>query len=428
MSRLAEFQAAYKNLDLLPLLEPLELERFRVSYGETVIDELQQLVEDDDTLMGKTIFSGHRGCGKSTLLAEFGRRCQANGFFVVVFSIADLFESPDVTHTNILYGIAVNLIAEAQLHDVKLSESLTKPLFKWSAKRSRIETDTPVSAGVETGFDFKFIKGILKTEASVREEIKQEFEPKISDLVQRINFIVAQIQATQGKVLVIIDDLDKIDLGDVEKIFENHIKALFQPAFRIIYTIPISSLRDSSLRSVLISETNDQIVTMPVSKLFAKGERRLPDAVPIPEALSPLCEMLKKRIDASLLSPDVAEQIVIYSGGVLRELIRLTNLCCRICMRQVRRQPDQAVTIDTAVLTEAVKEVRLDFETTLSKADYETLQITYDRFTPDDPKAQDFLDLLHGLHVLEYRNDEIWYDLHPIVIDLMKLKGLVNAT
>lgn len=129
-SRLAEFQAAYKNLDLLPLIEPLELERFRVSYGETVIDELQQLVEDDDTLTGKTIFSGHRGCGKSTLLAEFRRRCQANGFFVVVFSIADLFESPDVTHTNILYGIAVNLVAEAQVQDVKLSESLTKPLFK----------------------------------------------------------------------------------------------------------------------------------------------------------------------------------------------------------------------------------------------------------------------------------------------------------
>lgn len=238
---------------------------------------------------------------------------------------------------------------------------------------------------------------------------------------------MAQIQATQGKVLVIIDDLDKIDLGDVEKIFKNHIKALFQPAFRIIYTIPISSLRDSSLRSVLISETNDQIVTMPVSKLFAKGDRRLPDVMPIPDALSPLCEMLKKRIDANLLHPDVAEQIVIYSGGVLRELIRLTNLCCRICMRQVRRQPDQAVTIDAAVLAEAVKEIRLDFETTLSKADYETLQITYDWFMPDDPKAQDFLDLLHGLHVLEYRNDEIWYDLHPIVIDLMKLKGLVNA-
>jgi hypothetical protein len=77
-------------------------------------------------------------------------------------------------------------------------------------------------------------------------------------------------------------------------------------------------------------------------------------------------------------------------------------------------------------LAQAVKEIRLDFETTLSKADYATLQATYERFMPDDPKAQDFLDLLHGLHVLEYRNDQVWYDLHPIVIDLLKLKGLIN--
>ncbi|WP_297079855.1 ATP-binding protein [Thermoleptolyngbya sp. M55_K2018_002] len=83
--RLAKFQEAYRNLDLLPLLDQRELDRFRVSYGEEVLEELQQPIEDDDTRSGKTIFSGHRGCGKSTLLAEFGRRCEKNGFFVVFF-------------------------------------------------------------------------------------------------------------------------------------------------------------------------------------------------------------------------------------------------------------------------------------------------------------------------------------------------------
>jgi hypothetical protein len=84
--------------------------------------------------------------------------------------------------------------------------------------------------------------------------------------------------------------------------------------------------------------------------------------------------------------------------------------------------------IDQTILAEAVKKMRLDFEQSLSKADYEILKNTYDRFTPDDPKAQEFLNLLHGLHMLEYRNGDIWYDLHPIVIDLLKLKGLINAT
>lgn len=172
-----------------------------------------------------------------------------------------------------------------------------------------------------------------------------------------------------------------------------------------------------------MSKSNDQIVTMPVSKLFARGDRRLPDAQPIEAMMQPLCEILHRRISAELLPPDIATQITLYSGGVLRELVRLVNICCRTCLRQLRRGQDGI--IDATVLAQAVKEIRLDFETTLSKADYETLLITYERFTPDDPKAQDFLDLLHGLHVLEYRNDQVWYDLHPIVIDLLKLKELI---
>lgn len=81
--RLAQFQEAYRNLDLLPLTQERELERFWVPYGEDSIAELQQLIEDDYTLTGKTIFSGHRGCSKSTLLAEFARRCRTGRFFVL---------------------------------------------------------------------------------------------------------------------------------------------------------------------------------------------------------------------------------------------------------------------------------------------------------------------------------------------------------
>ena len=66
-------------------------------------------------------------------------------------------------------------------------------------------------------------------------------------------------------------------------------------------------------------------------------------------------------------------------------------------------------------------------QTQLGKADYEILQTTYEKFEPDDPKDQKFLDLLHSLHVLEYRNAEIWYDTHPIVTDLLKLKDVIDG-
>jgi hypothetical protein len=39
--------------------------------------------------------------------------------------------------------------------------------------------------------------------------------------------------------------------------------------------------------------------------------------------------------------------------------------------------------------------------------------------------SEEFLSLLHGLHVLEYENDDLWYDVHPIVVDLLKRKKLI---
>nr|WP_293101635.1 hypothetical protein [Okeania sp. SIO2F4] len=218
--------------------------------------------------------------------------------------------------------------------------------------------------------------------------------------------------------------MDKIDLGVVRQIYEEHIKALFQPNFRIIFTIPISVLREVRMAATLTTETNNQIVTMPVSKLFKQGERYLTNSEPIPEQTAMLTDVMYKRISRELIEPETVNKIIIYSGGVLRELVRITNECCRICLRLIRRkQDDLEIKINAEVLEEAITKIRIDFDTRIGKADYEVLQQTYQEFTPNDPKEQRFLDLLHGLYVLEYRNGKLWYDVHPIVTELLQEKG-----
>jgi energy-coupling factor transporter ATP-binding protein EcfA2 len=67
---LAVFQKAYQDLDLFPLIEPEEIERFRVDYGREVLVRLRQEV-NASTKAQKFIFAGHRSCGKSTLLKRF---------------------------------------------------------------------------------------------------------------------------------------------------------------------------------------------------------------------------------------------------------------------------------------------------------------------------------------------------------------------
>ncbi|WP_414527298.1 ATP-binding protein [Nodularia chucula] len=415
---LKSFQEAYRNLELLPLSQEKDLRNFRVDYGGDTIDELEQLVEDSPSSDGKIIFTGHRGCGKSTLLAEFSRNIH-DRYFVVFFSIADTIEMSDVNHINILFAIGLNLMLEAEARQVNIPQSTKDALETWFTTRTRTEATSDNSI-------LKILSTKLKVDSTIRYEIKQEFERKISELVAQLNIIAASIQAVYKKdVLVIIDDLDKLDLSVVNHIYKDNIKALCLPGFRIIYTIPIAALRETALKPIIENETNDQVVVMPVLKLFAKGDSRQPDAKPRQETFDILCKILQKRIQPELIEPEIAKNIALNSGGVLRELIRLANECCRICLRLIRRQPDKTVVINADILDQAINKIRNDFSLPLGSTEYKILQNTYENFKPEDPKEQEFLDLLHGLYVLEYRNSKNWYDVHPIVVELLRDEGLI---
>ncbi|MEM8545374.1 MAG: ATP-binding protein, partial [Cyanobacteria bacterium P01_H01_bin.119] len=65
--RKAQFNEAYRNLNLFPLVEADEIEKFRVAYAGLTLGTLETDILAS-TVGDKLIFTGHRGCGKSTLL------------------------------------------------------------------------------------------------------------------------------------------------------------------------------------------------------------------------------------------------------------------------------------------------------------------------------------------------------------------------
>jgi hypothetical protein len=139
---------------------------------------------------------------------------------------------------------------------------------------------------------------------------------------------------------------------------------------------------------------------------------------------------LRKRIDSTLLADDILLEIALSSGGVIRELVRIAQKCCSLVLVELRKkarklEPIDDVQIDATILQQALDILRNDMTITLSKTDREILQQTYTNYRPDDPKQQEFLDLLHNVYVIEYRNAESWYDLHPLVIQQLKLEELI---
>jgi hypothetical protein len=423
---LEAFDQAYQNLQLQPLVTQEELDKFRVPYAHTILAELKELVRSSTPGNDKIIFSGHLGCGKTTLLAEFSTR-QEQQYFVVFFSISDMIEMSDIDHIKILFAIAVQMMDKAEQQKIDIPKSIKDKFYNWFATRSKINIEE-YRAELGAGFDLlKIIKGKLKTDAVTRSEIKLELERHFSELIERINEIATTVETATGKkILVIIDDLDKLDLALVEKIYRDNVKALFAPQFRIIFTIPIAVIRNIGLREMIRTETT-KIKIMPVSKLFTKGSNRQPDTIPLERENLLLLDILQKRMPSELIEAEIAQQIAIKSGGVLRELVRIANKCCEECQLLLQENPlRQDVKINQNILQKALTEIRLEFTVGLGKAKYEILTATYNNFEPEDQEDQNFLDLLHGLYVLEYKNDDLWYDVHPIVGDLLKRRGLIS--
>ena len=422
---LEAFRQTYQNFQLLPLVTDDKLDDFRIEYGTRVRLELEQVLEDCTDINNKVIFTGHRGCGKSTLLAYFSRQIRDN-YFVVFFSIADMIEMSDVNHINILFAIAVQMMAKAEQDKIKIKESKKQKFYQWFATKTKTNLEEKKrELGLKFNL-FSWIKTQLTTNYTTRDEIKQEFQRNISELTDQLDLIATVIrEQTDKEILVIIDDLDKLDLGVVREIFSDHIKVLMRPKFRIIYTVPMAAMRDKNLRTIMQDESNNQVKLMPVSKFFSKQESHNSDALPNEKNVNTFRKLVEKRIDNNLIETEILEQIILKSGGVLREAIRIMNQCCSECLVLIRMEPEQTnIKINKDILDTALRELRNDMARPLSNNEYKLLTTIYHKFNPDDESDQDqFLDLLHNVYILEYINDNLWYDLHPIVIDLLNRKG-----
>jgi GTPase SAR1 family protein len=439
--RLESFRIAFQNLDVIPLVTPDQLGKFRVEYGTEIIIALEQLVSDCSPASNKIVFTGHRGSGKSTLLGQLCREME-DKYFVVFFSISDLIEMSDVNHVNILFAMAVKLMEEAKNENrkvqVKISPKTEKAFYRWFSEHTKTETNSREStleleAGIDSGANAWFVKffaklkSTLKANSVIRDEIKHKFDRKISDLVDRVNDIATAIEAASGQeILVVIDDLDKLDLEIVERVYRNNISSLFQPQFRIIYTIPMAATRDLSLRGIIKDATKNRIQSMWATKFFPIGAEKQPNAIPVAESVKVFEEILSKRMPAELIEPAVVKMMILKSGGALREFIRIARQCCQICLVQLRRDPNlQDLKITEEVFQKAITDLRVEMTEPLGQNAFDILAQVYQKNAPQDGMDQTFLDLLHELYILEYKNDDLWFGVNPIVKDLLERRGLI---
>ena len=373
----------------------------------------------------KLLFTGFRGAGKSTELNILSNDDDiVNEFIVVKFSAVEHFNLSQFDYIDVLCVMGEKIFNKAcEIPNVDLNEKLLESLKDWGSevqKKVKFLESAQVSAGAEAEVGVKswfasFMAKLstqLKTGWNKESEIKQVLKPKIEILWNRINNIIIEAERSSNKkILVIIEDLDKTNIDVSEELFERNGQQLLKPACSLIYTIPIALIYSD--KSTIISRSIfDGFQVLPNIKIFNR------DGSPDIKNYDFMKSVINERMDFDMLAeePDKAmEKIIKYSGGVIRELIRLTR---DSSINAVSFEEDK---ISIEDIDEAISEAKNSFKRmNIKEENLEYLKDVEEKkqiIAKDDSIAKT---LLHNQSILQYQNSEDWFDVNPFLKDYIK--------
>jgi hypothetical protein len=394
-------------------------------HGANAEDEVLSLLRMLKRTQGSALyyFSGQRGVGKSTELRRLlgllnqERNCRAY--------MVDALEYIGDSHPiELLDLVLVTLIAfadclEQQLGQNFLQESPFTRLKNWL--ETELEIAHVTTAGVK--IDFKrqqqsLIQRIRSYDLARQERFLGACRDFIRDLVGHV-----RAQERVEKVVLIVDSLERLrgvgadahEMFDrVVKVFDGGLDALRLPELQTVYSVPPylpylsnvkARVRVSMLASVRVCEPPSQA-------------RR----VARPQGVAAMRCVVAKRFPAweDLLSTEALDQLILGSGGDLRQLLR--RLLLDVLDQAYYARDRLPLPAGDAIIATVLARHRVEFEQMVAREEYPLLQAIATHNTlkldkrADLPTAARFFEIRA---ILNYRNGVDWVDLNPLLWPLI---------
>jgi hypothetical protein len=235
-------------------------------------------------------------------------------------------------------------------------------------------------------------------------------DQKISDLIQRLNWLIVDIEDKSGKKLVIIvDDLDKLARGQQsEDFFYKNYQLLIEPSCYVIYSFPIPLAFHPQYENVRHAFDGDVILLqMPVKR--RNGE-------PHEEGRGFYRDVVSRRIDLDLLEDGVLD-LAVDSPGKLSELVEVMKEASLNAYRKGQER------ISKDDVSSALDKLRMTFDRTLTEAHKrKLLEINSCKEAREEgPDSVLTRELLFSLTVVEYEDDEgRWCEIDPMLLPLVE--------
>jgi hypothetical protein len=172
--------------------------------------------------------------------------------------------------------------------------------------------------------------------------------------------------------------------------------------------VPLSLLY--SVNHTRLVQLYDEAYILPMIKVCQTRSRD-----PFKKGLNIFNQIAEKRLDVELIfgKPELINEIALFSGGNVREFIRiLRNLV------EIATPEDLPLSID-AVQFAFRRSIR-DYETSPTDNDFKLLAKVYKSFEISNDNHH--YRMLNNHFILAYTNGGTWYDIHPALREISKFK------
>lgn len=427
--------------------EPLELNQLDFfletseARGKKIRTRLARKLRNNPETDEQILFYGYKGCGKSTELRKLQSEIQ-DEFLVVNFSVEDELDPVHVQYIEVFIVTMERLFNAAVEYDLDLSKEFLKSIQNWESTKEVQEIKdkyfgADLEAGVEANFGIPYLqkffakfKASAKSSLSLKETLKQVIEPRMSDLIAHCNALINEIRGQLPEkglkdLLVIVEDIDKIPIERARDLFINYVGQLTQLRCNIIFTFPLALRFSPYFKS--IEPYFSEHIELPMIEVKNK------DGNIHPIGMQTLRAIAEARMNMNLLEdPALLDQMILDTGGCLRDFFNLIKEAAENALDDDRER------INRSDYEMAYQTLKREYKASI--ADYQPEgrkdKITVEQFykelakiaTNSNKAIPDETDiamiLRQNLMVLGY-NGVGWCDVHPVVRDILKERGLL---
>jgi len=403
-------------------------------------EDLRLRLENKPTGSQQMLYYGPRGCGKSTELIKLQNDIE-DDFLVVSFSVRKELDLVFLNYTELFILCIEKLLKTVEDYYIELNEDVVKQVSDWAQTEEIKKTwdfvgKAEAEANAEAGFSIPFLTKFfarLRASSSLsynnRKTITEEVEKKLSDLISNSNLILNDVKAALPRLkkkglLIIIEDLDKVQIDTAKKLFVDYGSVLTQLKTNVIFTFPIALRYNLAFNAINANYTFN--FRLPMVKVRNKnGEEN-------EAGIRCMTELVEKRMALNLFeSPQILKDFILKTGGCTRDLFRLID----VASVNARIEKTESITAEHA--TRSVQRLKRDYDNSLAdKMEgnnviipvteyYETLVNVATSSTKKPDNDAPSLDLRHSLCILDY-NGEGWSDVHPVVLDILVEREKIN--